>query len=79
MLVDQYDADILPLGSEPVKGRLDRRRLRLVIDHEKVLLRIWWIGDMLFKSRVSLNPYGNARVRKPLTPIPARRSPVTES
>ena len=47
MLVNQNNANVLPLGCEAVKGRLDSSVIRLVVHHKKVLLRIWGSRNVL--------------------------------
>lgn len=48
MLVNQDNANILPLGREALKGRLDRSIIRLVVHHKEVLLRVWGSRNVLF-------------------------------
>jgi hypothetical protein len=50
MLIDQYDPNILPFGCKPVKGRLDRRIVRLAVHYEEVLLGVRRRRDMLQSS-----------------------------
>lgn len=38
MLVDQYDADVLPLGGETLEGGFDSCIVGLVVDNKEVLL-----------------------------------------
>ena len=47
VLVDQDNADILPLLSEALERRLDGRRLRLAVDDQEVLLGVGAGRDML--------------------------------
>lgn len=47
MLVDQDNADILPLLSEALERRLDGGRLRLAVDDQEVLLGVGAGRDML--------------------------------
>jgi hypothetical protein len=48
MLVDQENTNILPLSGEPVESFFDGRVFGLAVDDQEVLLRIWWLSDMLF-------------------------------
>lgn len=82
MLVDEQDGDILSLLREAVECFFDRRGLRLRVYDQKVSLRVRAICDVL-QRRVScwshaanVLRFGHFRVTR--TPIPARRSPVTE-
>ena len=50
MLVDQDDGNVFALGSEIVERLFDSRVLGLVIDHQKILLRIRRLSDMLQKT-----------------------------
>ena len=79
MLVDEDDADVLPRLGERLEGALDGRRLGLVVNNEKVLLRLCAGCDMLFEKRVSSAWYRPRARLSVLTPMPARRRPVTES
>lgn len=47
MLIDQQDRNILPLRRELLKGAFDRRRFRLAVDDEVVLLRVGRFRDVL--------------------------------
>lgn len=47
MLVDQYNANVFPLSRESLKCLLDGRGIRLGVDDEEVLLRVWGGRDML--------------------------------
>ena len=47
VLVDQHDGYILPPPRKAVKRILDRRRFRLGIDDEVILLRVGGVGDVL--------------------------------
>jgi hypothetical protein len=47
MLIDQENANILPLAREAREGGLDRCGLGLGVDDEEVLLGIGRRGDML--------------------------------
>lgn len=47
MLVDQNYADVLALGGESLESCLDSRIVRLVVDHEEVLLLVGPLRDML--------------------------------
>lgn len=40
VLVNENDADVLPVRRKPVKGRFDGRVVCLAVHHQKVLLRI---------------------------------------
>lgn len=79
MLVDKNHSDIFPLLREVHERFLDRRRLGFGIYHEEVSLRVWRVCDMLKREgySVSIAP-GFFIGGWVLTPIPARRSPVTE-
>jgi hypothetical protein len=47
MLIDQEDPNVLPLCCEPLESLFDGCIVSLVIDNEKVLLRIWRWRNML--------------------------------
>lgn len=47
MLVNQNNANVLSLGREALKGRLDSGILRLVVHHKEVLLRVWGSRNVL--------------------------------
>ena len=47
MLVDQENANILPLRCESFKCFLNSCIVGLAIHNQEVLLRIWWLRDML--------------------------------
>ena len=47
MLIDQYNPNVFPLGSESLKGRLDGRGICLAVHHQEVLLVVWRRRDML--------------------------------
>ena len=47
MLIDQYDANVFPLGGEVLECMLDRGVLSLGIDDQEILLRIRRLGDVL--------------------------------
>jgi len=47
VLVDEDNGNVLALLGESVKGTFDRGVLRLGIDDEEVLLRVWRRGDVL--------------------------------
>lgn len=47
MLVDQHNANVFPLGRESLECLLDGRGIRLGVDDEEVLLRVWRGRDML--------------------------------
>lgn len=47
MLIDQDYPDILSLRSKPLKGGFDRGVVRLAVNYEEVLLRVWWCCDVL--------------------------------
>lgn len=47
VLVDQQDADVLPLRGEALKGLLNRGVVRLAVHDEEVLLRVRRVGDVL--------------------------------
>ncbi len=49
MLIDQENANVLPLGCESLKGLLDRCIVRLAVDNQEVLLRIGWLRNMLYE------------------------------
>lgn len=76
MLVDQHNANVFPLGRESLKCLLDGRGIRLGVDNEEVLLRVWRGRDMLPSGISHDRAHGEA---SKLTPIPARSRPVTES
>lgn len=78
MLVYKHNSDILPILRETVKGAFDGRRFRLLVDDEVVLLRVWWVCDVL-NTEFSGPGMVRAGERKEHTPTPARRMPVTES
>lgn len=79
MLVDQDNANVLAVRRKLVKGRLDGRVVRLVVDDEKVLLSIG-AGGYVLSLLVCLNINRVSRVEyRELTPMPASSSPVTES
>lgn len=52
MLVDQENANILPLSGESIKCFLDCGIVRLAVYNEKVLLGIWRGSDMLNRTSV---------------------------
>lgn len=81
MLVDENDAHVFTLFGEPVKGGLDGRSVRLVVDNEEVLLGVCASRDVLQVIHVSfkLLQLGVPPSDSSLTPMPARSSPVTES
>ena len=54
MLVDQENPNILPLGCEPLESLFDSCIVRLAVDDEEVLLRIWRICDMLLVYQLSV-------------------------
>lgn len=64
MLVDEHDADILPVLGERVKGRLDGGRLRLAVNNEEVLLGVGAGRHMLFVAHCQ-----DLRYRRPLPGI----------
>jgi hypothetical protein len=83
MLVDQQYCYVFPLFRKCVKRLLYRACVRLLVDNEEVFLCLSTLCDMLIHvvsmprclyndSRAALGGLGP-------TPIPARRSPVTES
>lgn len=76
MLVDKHNANVLSLIGESIEGSLNGSGVCLVVDNEKVLLRIGARGDMLV-SCVSKKKKSQCDAK--LTPMPARSSPVTES
>lgn len=79
MLVDKNDGDIFPLLCEVHERFLNRRRLGLRVYDEEVSLRIGRVCDMLKRGRYCVSiGVGFFVSRWVLTPIPARRSPVTE-
>jgi hypothetical protein len=47
MLIDEQNANILPLFSEALECRLDRCVVCLAIHDKEVLLAVWWCGNML--------------------------------
>ncbi len=47
MLIDQHNADVLALCRKALEGSFDRRRLRLAVDDQEVLLRVRGAGDVL--------------------------------
>lgn len=53
MLVDKQYANILSLSCELLECALYRIGLGLVVHDQVVLLRIRWVGDMLFISSVA--------------------------
>lgn len=56
MLVDQDNANVLAVRRKLVKGRLDGRIVRLVVDDEKVLLGVRAGGYVLSMSvRLDIN------------------------
>lgn len=84
MLVDQHNRNIFPLLRETVECPFNRAVLRLRVDDEVVLLRVWGVGDVLWtliSSSVADLPVEGSR--KPVvvehTPTPASKMPVTES
>lgn len=90
MLVDQHDADVLPLGGEALKCSFNGSIVRLCVHYQKVLLRVWRGRDMLVrrgatwvrtKEPSSMRLKGGASLSQALklTPMPARSKPVTES
>jgi hypothetical protein len=76
MLVYQQDGNVLSLLGEPVEGLLDGSRLRLVVDHQEVLLRVGSRCNMLWRvSYCNLAPSsGPLRRFQPATA--QSRSPV---
>jgi len=48
MLIDQENSNILPLSCESVESFFDSRIIRLAVNDEEILLRIRWLGDMLY-------------------------------
>ena len=78
MLIDQDNPNVFPLGSESLKCRLDGRGFCLAVHHQEVLLVVWRRRDMLRWSSQE-RPSGFQDAISVLTPIPARRRPVTES
>lgn len=76
MLVDEQNANVFPLTRELVKCSLNSCSFRLGVNNEEVLLRIWWIGDVLLKSVFVCS---NLRRDNAHTPMPASKRPVTES
>lgn len=47
MLVDQQNANVLPLRREALEGRLDGRVVGLGVDDQEVLLGVRGRGDVL--------------------------------
>lgn len=76
MLVDEQNANVLPLTRELVKCSLDSCGFRLGVYNEEVFLGIWWIGNMLFESVFVCS---DPRRDNAHTPMPASKRPVTES
>lgn len=67
MLVNQQNPNILPLRREPLKRRLNIRRLGLSVYDEEVLLRVWRGRDVLGPSISFIYP--------PIIPFPFRLCP----
>lgn len=81
MLVNKNHGYILSLVGEALEGVLNRGGLGLGIYHEEVSLRVWGVCDVLYNAGSQLAcsvSFGGLIQYSVLTPIPARRSPVTE-
>jgi len=53
MLIYQHDANVLALCRKAIKSRFDRSSVRLAVDYQEVLLRVWSRGNMLCEAWVS--------------------------
>jgi hypothetical protein len=53
MLVDQEDSNILSLCCEHLESFLDGCIVRLAVDNQEILLRIWRGGNMLRYCQLS--------------------------
>lgn len=47
MLVYEQDGNVFAFLCKAIEGSFDGRVLSLLIDNKKVLLVVWWRGDML--------------------------------
>lgn len=81
VLVNKNHGYILSLVDEALEGVLNGGGLGLGIYHEEVSLRVWGVCNMLYNEGLQLAcsvSFGGLIQYSVLTPIPARRSPVTE-
>lgn len=83
MLVNQENGDILSFLREVLERFLDRGGLGLGVDHEEIALGIRSVRHML-SNRIKSGSHDVLlrrdafRLSRGLTPMPARRRPVTE-